>query len=368
MFLRRYRLALAFLPVLLASALCPAAPLYNASFLPDADFSPYAMNNAGQIAGTRYSTSLYAVLYDGSRHDVGIADAEASLAYGINTAGAVTGVYLSLSDSNSHAFVYQDGITRDLGAGMAGYGINRQGTVVGVKQTAGGSTGFIEKNGAITEIGNLGSGLDGRALAVNDHGQVVGDSTLGAASEGAPRHSFLYSDGALLDLGTLGQGGNSSAVAINNAGQVAGFSDAADGTAHAFLYDGGVMRDLGGFGTSQINIYNLNQHGRFVGTAVTGAGGDVPFISLSGKLIDLNTLIDPTLGWELYGAYLNNDLDQIIAGGCHDHVCGLVRLDLIGAVPEPDGAWLLIPGLGMLAGLRRRQLRNKTSAPVHAYS
>lgn len=351
--LRRYLLALAFLPVLLAPALCPAAPLYNVDFLPDADFSPYAMNNAGQIAGTRGGASLYAVLYDGGRADLGIPDAEASLAYGINSAGAVTGVYLSLSDSNSHAFVYQNGMTRDLGAGMAGYGINAHGEVVGVKQTASGSTGFIDRNGAITEIGNLGAGLDGRALAVNDHGQVVGDSTLGAEAADASRHAFLYSDGVLLDLGTLGQGGNNSAVAINNAGQVAGFGDAADGTAHAFLYDGGVMRDLGGFGTTQMSIYNVNEHGRFVGTAVTGAGGDVPFISLGGKLVDLNTLIDPALGWQLYGAYVNNDLDQIIAGGCHDHVCGLVRLDLIGAVPEPGAAWLLAPGLAMLAVTRR---------------
>lgn len=356
--LHRHLLALAFLLPLSGQA----APLYTASFVLDTNiFTPSDMNNAGQIVGTDGGSSLRAVFFNGTRQDIGIADAESSLGYGINNAGAITGVYLSRTDSDSHAFVYQNGNVRDLGAGTTGFGINAAGDVAGSARTVDGNTGFIDKNGVMTNIGNLGTGRFGRALAVNDVGQVVGDSTV-TATDDALRHPFLYSNGTLLDLGTLGQGTDNSATAINNAGQIAGYSDAPDGTMHAFLYDGGVMQDVGGFGTSQMVINSRNEHGRFVGTAVTGASGDTPFMLLGNKLVDLNTLIDPALGWELYAAYANNDLDQIVAGGCHDHVCGLVRLDLIGAVPEPQAAWLLAPGLLVLALARRRPLRSDVFA------
>lgn len=361
--MHRYLFALAFLSALLAPLPSQAAPLYTVSFLPDAQFSPYAMNNAGQIVGTRGGAGLRAVFYDGARQFLTLPDAESSLAYGINDAGAVTGVYLSLTDSNAHAFVYRNGSLRDLGAGTAGFGINASGDVVGVAQAAGGgNTGFLDRNGVRTELGNLGAGTSAQALGINDRGQIVGNSTLGAETENAPTHPFLYSDGALLDLGTLAGANDNSAVAINNAGQVVGYSEAADGSAHAFVYEGGVMRDLGGFGTAQMNIRNINQHGRFVGTAITGAGGDVPFVSLGGRLVDLNTLIDPALGWTLYSADLNNDFDQIVGSGCYQGMCGLVRLDLAGAVPEPRAAWLLVPGLLVLVGARRRQRRGEAFA------
>lgn len=362
MSLLRYLLALALVPVLLAPLSGRAAALYSVSFLPSGDFQPYDMNNAGQIVGPRFGgTRYYAALYDGSLSDIAIADAASSIGRGINAAGAATGVYLSASDNYSHAFVYQNGNLRDLGGGTSGYGINAQGDVVGQIQTDYGSTGFIDTNGTRTEIGNLGTGTIGLARSINVHGQVVGESTLAAGSD-ATRHPFLYSNGVLQDLGTLGQGDNNSAIDINDAGQIVGYSDATDGTTHAFLYDAGLIHDLGGFGTTLMDIENLNAHGRFVGTAFSTPTGDVPFVSLNGALANLNTLIDPALGWELYGAYVNNDLDQIIGGGCHEGMCGLVRLDLIGAVPEPGAAWLLVPGLLVLAVARRNPLRSSLFA------
>ena len=358
MALHRYLLVLALLPALLAPVSSQGDPLYSVSFVPLAHFTPYDMNNAGQVVGTR---AYNAILYDGLQRVIGIPDAESAYAYGINDAGAITGVYLSRSDNFAHAFVYQDGNLRDLGRDTAGYGINAQGDVVGVTNSATGTTGFVDRNGTLTELGNLGAGNYGQARGINAYGQIVGDSTLSAGLPDAARHPFLYSNGTLQDLGTLGQRDNNSAVAINDAGQIAGYSDATDGTTHAFLYEDGVMRDLGGFGTSQMEIHNINAHGAFVGTAITGAAGDVPFISLNGALADLNTLIDPALGWALYAAYANNDLDQIIDSGCFEHVCGLVRLDLLSAVPEPDVTWMLASGLLVLAlAMPRRRPRRGT--------
>ena len=51
----------------------------------------------------------------------------------------------------------------------------------------------------------------------------------------------------LTDLGTLG-GRSSIALAVNDAGQVVGQSDTAAGVKHAFLYDGRKLKDLGVLG------------------------------------------------------------------------------------------------------------------------
>ena len=80
-------------------------------------------------------------------------------------------------------------------------------------------------------------------------------------------------------------------------------------------------------------------------------------MSVGDALVDLNTLIDPALGWHIFSARANNDLGQIVGYGCRGDNCGLVRLDLTGAVPEPRTAWLLVPGLLAMARARRHQQR-----------
>ena len=89
---------------------------------------------------------------------------------------------------------------------------------------------------AASEIGSC-------AYAINDAGQVVGDSLI--TIDPMPiYHAFLWDGGPeMQDLGTLPGGTNSRAYDINNAGQVVGYSTTASGV-HAFLYTGGVMLDL----------------------------------------------------------------------------------------------------------------------------
>ncbi len=100
------------------------------------------------------------------------------------------------------------------------------------------------------DLGTLpGYDLGSVAQAINDRGQIVGESS-GGLKKG--RHAFLWQNGKMRDLGTLG-GGSSFATAINNGGQVVGTSTTKDGSYHAFLWQNGRMRDLGEFNPAAIN-------------------------------------------------------------------------------------------------------------------
>jgi probable HAF family extracellular repeat protein len=350
MLMHKFSVALMLLSALLVPPHSNAEAMFSVNFLGVADFSPTGMNNAGQITGFAGAGdgTIHAMLYsNGVLSDLGNFGGKDSYATAINDAGALTGSILLGSDEQ-HAFLYQDGITLDLGAGTAGYGINAHGDVVGTRQSADGATAFVYSAGKLTELGNLGTGKDGIAVGINDDGTVAGDSSTGP---GASRHPFLYRDGIMRDLGALGDHAVNGVAAINNAGQIAGYSGADDTITHAFLYEGGVMRDLGGFGEGTLEIHDLNEHGTLVGTASTEEEGLIPFMSLGNVLVDLNMLIDPALGWHIFSARANNDLGQIVGYGCQGDACGLVRLDLAGAVPEPGASFLLLAGLLVVAGL-----------------
>lgn len=84
---------------------------------------------------------------------------------------------------------------------------------------------------------------DGAAYAINNSGQIVGDSAV-STTLGIAHHAVLWDQGTVTDLGTLG-GKNSTAFGINDLGQIVGESDIPSGATHAFLYEKGVMTDLG---------------------------------------------------------------------------------------------------------------------------
>jgi probable HAF family extracellular repeat protein len=181
-----------------------------------------------------------------------------SVATGINDSGQVVGYRYPRSGSVT-AFIYKDGVTRDLGTMGGGYSfgsaINTSGQVTGWGDTASGIgehafrySGTPGVDGTMTDLGTLG-GMYSEGFAINTAGQVVGDTYTTGDIE---RHAFLYTgtpgiDGQMHDLGTLG-GTQSAADGINASGQIVGTSFTADGE-HAFLYLGtpgvdGQMIDL----------------------------------------------------------------------------------------------------------------------------
>lgn len=356
MSVRTFLAVVALAPALLLPAVTHADPLYTVSLLPDGLF-PYAINNAGQIAGyTVANGNAHAALYaNGVLTDLGSFGGTTSYARDINDAGTLTGNFTSTL-GESHGFIYKNGSMTDLGANTDAFGINAQGDVAGSISVGQGLwRGLVYKNGNLTVLGALGTGTVSLATDINDAGTVVGASNVSAEFH-SPFQPVRYTSatGAANDLGSLANFEVNSAEAINNAGQIAGYSEAQDGSLHAFLYENATMTDLGSFNGLFLSVGGINESGAFVGGA-SSPGDDIGYIYRDGVLQDLSTLLDPALGWHISDASGINDAGQIVAYGCRDFVCSSVLLSLTNPVPEPAGPLLLLAGLLTLGGLRWRQ-------------
>jgi probable HAF family extracellular repeat protein len=148
--------------------------------------------------------------------------------------------------------------------------VNERGQVVGYSSVgAVGKHAFSwEKEAGMVDLGTLG-GVISVARAVNARGQVVGGSTVDGDEFGGTWHAFLWTKrSGMVDLGTLG-GTWSDALAVNERGQVVGMSAiAGDLATHAFSWTAkGGMVDLGTLGGPGSGAVALNDEGQVVGTS-----------------------------------------------------------------------------------------------------
>jgi probable HAF family extracellular repeat protein len=193
---------------------------------------PMGINSSGQVAGyvlvngfRVVSAFLYA---DGDARQIANDTFRFARATDINDAGVVIGDGERWDTDATHAYMYYNGVTTDLGALDAttsyseAYGINAAGDIVGTSLDANSvSHAFMYSHGAMHDLGSF----DGLAVAydINNAGEVVG---FGASS------AFLYVNGKMLDLNTLLVGYSgwkvTSANAINDAGQIIGTACNAD--------------------------------------------------------------------------------------------------------------------------------------------
>jgi probable HAF family extracellular repeat protein len=239
-----------------------------------------------------------------------------TVARDINDAGVIVGSANMGGTDLGHAVLWSGGSVQDLGTLGTGlyseaWGVNSLGQVVGWSYTNGGSGltgvhGFLwsQADGLVdlTPASDTGNALD-----INDAGQVTGYRTaLGGY------HAFRWQGGTFVDLGVLPGFAHSFGWAINASGQVAGNSTTASGNSERFVrsIDGGGLQDLGGVGQHNV-AWGINASGTVVGTRGQSQSRAVLYTDAAG-LQDLDTLIDPSLGWVLLGANDVNDAGQIV--------------------------------------------------------
>jgi probable HAF family extracellular repeat protein len=182
----------------------------------------------------------------------------------------------------------------------AAHAINESGDIVGTVSwydpVSATSTvdSWLHTGGELKILPDLG-GRGTRALAINDPGDIAGDSMTAAQEQHAV---VITREGGLIDLGTLG-GNRSSAFAINALGQTAGqslLSNDARAPAMAFFHTGSAMLPIhvegAAAGTSAVS---LNDAGEVVGVyyALDRAGVDVPraFYYFGGRTVPLLSLV-----------------------------------------------------------------------------
>ena len=166
---------------------------------------------------------------------------QSSYAYAINASGEIVGQAKDASN-NSTAILFNDGQMTNLGTllganwqGSSACGINSSGQVVGSAFNGVQTHAFLYSDGTTFDLGVLSGGDFSAASAINDAGQVVGYAYTTTRPES---YAFLYENGVMTNLDDLIDPGLGwtlfDATAINNSGCIVG-AGYHDGTEHAVL-------------------------------------------------------------------------------------------------------------------------------------
>ena len=246
----------------------------------------YSVNESGHVTGQSsdpHGTLRPFLWRNGRMIDLGVLDPAVPYGVGadVNNHDWVVGTSDVNHGSAAHAFLWRDGKMTDLGTlgggFSAAYAVNDRGQVVGESQTGSGQVhAFLWQDGQMTDLG-LNNARD-----INNRGQVVGGTVFGSDF-----HAYRWRKGNLQDLGDLGNH-VSQAARVNLHGLVVGSANAS-GFSHGFLWRNGVMRDLGTLGGSFSDALAINDHGLVLGVSDLPTGALHGFLWKGGVMTDLTT-------------------------------------------------------------------------------
>jgi probable HAF family extracellular repeat protein len=237
--------------------------------------------------------------------------ASVSNAVSVSGDGGLVTINVTQTQSTAPVFPQEYTIT-DLGTLPGGdfseaYAVNDSGQVVGQSATSSGYHAFSYSAGTMTDLGALTGGGVSEAYGVNNSGEVVG----AASVSGGLTHAFLYTAGAMVDLNSLIPPGSGWvlvwAQGINDNGQIVGQGFTPSGETHAFLYSAGTMTDLGALtGTGVSKAFAVNDGGEVVGYSGISSGAFHAFSYSAGTMTDLGTLGTLPSGTYSYANAVNN--------------------------------------------------------------
>ena len=302
------------------------------------------LNDRMQVVGTSKNNNEESRGFfwqNGTITDLGTLGGNISQALGINNSTQVVG--LSLNEDNQYrAFIWENGNMTDLGTlggpQSSAVDINNLSQVVGDAQNSDFSThALIWQNGSMTDLGTLEGDVRSYAKAINDSGQVVGNSD----DDNGTERIFLWQDGNMIEIGTF-PGIQAYPNDINNESQVVGqylTNPTGGGVAKAFLWQDGITTELGTLGGETSQAYGINDSGVVVGLSTDINNNQKACIWQDGEVIELNDLIDNSLGINLTKAYSINNKGAIVATGVfNENIRGYLLIPIRYPV-------LIVPGI-----------------------
>jgi probable HAF family extracellular repeat protein len=288
----------------------------------------YALSSTGAAAGTSNTpTAAIAALFsNGKVTNISTLGSSVSVATAINGSAEIVGWNFFYSNPNfdPQAFLYSNGHMTSINSpsvfpsGTEALGINDSGEVVGTGYfTDGNFHAFLYSGGKMTDLGPRGA-VQASAIAINNSGQIIGGYYLTSGAVG----EFLITNGKMTTLPVPTGSYAVSAFAINDIGDIVGTNFFNSGAPpHAVKFTSGAWTDLGAIsGAEASRATGINLSGQIVGTGFFRQtqyhpfkpGKHVPFISTSGGLVDLNTLIQTGTGFTLTDAVGINDSGHIL--------------------------------------------------------
>lgn len=321
--------------ILALSSSAQASLIYSLTEI--GNFTPSAINNAGQVVGNgAYWSEEHGLLTVSGANFFDINDS--GFAVGSRQSGAIRW-------SRDTGVQQMAPIHGQLTFGIA-TSINEHGDAVGIvgfpelgpTETA--TAGFLWKaDGAVEFIGDFSYFS---ANQINDSGVVAGTYILPTSQQAAlwdPVSGFT-------DI-PLASAGANGALWINNVGQVLVMDQ---DVPYLWSKDEELVPVLVSFSNLS---KRLNNHGQVVGRI----GSIAHLWSEELGMLNLHTVLDESgTGWHLREAYTINDLGQIAGVGTNP--LGQTRAFLLNPVAVPEASTLILTSCGVVAGaafLRRRK-------------